>query len=144
MKTIFIFNDSRPTDLEPRFTALGEDARLFAQVEFDERTRHFSHYAFGCTHELSADLAEGITKPLNTARARLLAAYDRIYGNGNWVPVWIESPSQNEAWRRAIDLFRTRAAAIEPTVPSFSNVAFARILDAVLSRGRADAPCTVH
>lgn len=144
MKTIFIFNDSRPTDLEPCFAALGEDACLLARVEFDGHTQQFFQYAFGCAHELPEGLEEGITIPLNTNRARMFAAYDRIYGAGNWMPLWIESPTQNEAWRAAMDLYRSRGGIPDTRDMRFSNAALARILEAVGAAASRAEPHTVH
>lgn len=141
MKTIFIFNDSRLTDLMPVVTALGEDGRRIKVVEFDRGLAAYSDFAMGVTHELEKDVSTEISEPISALRGRVLAAYDAAYGAGNWFPMRLSSPAQNIAWCHAMGLYRARAAGRSP---EFSDAALGRILSDVLGAGAAVDKRTVH
>ncbi|CAB3783091.1 hypothetical protein LMG28688_01577 [Paraburkholderia caffeinitolerans] len=144
MKTIFIFNDSRPTDRLPCIVALGEDACLFARVEFDGRTREHIDYAFGCAHSLPADLEESVADPLNATRTGMFAAYDRIYGSGNWMPLWLDAPTKNDAWLKAIEIFHRHPSKPCLSDVRFSDAALGRILEAIAGAPVAPLARVVH
>ncbi|WP_321968881.1 hypothetical protein [Paraburkholderia tropica] len=132
MKTIFIFKDERAAHNGPEYTAyaaLGEDGAIFASVAFDRYTVEHFRYAFGCQHALPLELKEGVSKALNASRRGLFAAYDNSYGEGNWIPMWLDAPARNPDWVRAMAIHQ---AAIEaPPAPRFSDEALARIFSAV-------------
>lgn len=144
MKTIFIFNDSRPTDPRPCIAALGEDASIFACVQFDGGTQDHVQYAFGCTHDLPADIRPSVSKPLNATRTGLFAAYDHSYGAGNWIPLWLDAPETNGAWRRAMALHRARQSPSCIGDVHFSDAGLARILDAIANAPGAAIDRMVH
>ncbi|MBB6320544.1 hypothetical protein [Paraburkholderia tropica] len=131
MKTIFIFNDSRHTDLALHVTALGEDGHRVATIVFDPKTEPHHEYAMGCTHELDTNIEPSISIPLNETRRDLFASYDRIYGTGNWMPLLVQPGSDNAAWRQALELYRARAASAGAPEPRFSATALAQIFQAV-------------
>ncbi|WP_069267383.1 hypothetical protein [Paraburkholderia nodosa] len=132
MKTIFIFNDTRPTDLAMHMTALGEDGRRVATIVFDPKTEPHHEYAMGCAHELGANVDPSISIPVNETRRDLFASYDRIYGAGNWMPLLVQPGTDNAEWRHALELYRARAATAGAPEPRFSATALARIFEAVL------------
>lgn len=144
MKTIFIFRDSRATDPRPCIAALGEDAGIFARVEFAGGTQDHVQYAFGCTHTLPFDIRACVSEPLNSTRTGLFAAYDRAYGAGNWIPLWLDAPETNAAWRKAMQQFRSRQSqSCIGNVP-FSDAGLARILDAIANAPDMAANRVVH
>ncbi|QGZ56712.1 hypothetical protein [Paraburkholderia acidiphila] len=140
MKTIFIFNDSRHTDLSTHMTALGEDGRRVATIVFDRNTEPHYEYAFGCKHELGANVDASISIPVNDTRRDLFASYDRMYGAGNWMPLLIQPGADNVEWRHALELYRARAETVGASEPRFSVAALLRIFDAVLGTPAAPAP----
>ncbi|WP_321895982.1 hypothetical protein [Paraburkholderia heleia] len=139
MKTIFIFNDSRHTDLALHVTALGEDGRRIATIVFDRNTEPHHEYAMGCKHELDANVHDSISIPVNDTRRDLFASYDRMYGAGNWMPLLIQPGADNIEWRHALDLYRARAESMGTPEPRFSATALARIFEAVLGTPAAPA-----
>lgn len=144
MKTIFVFNDCRPTDLTLRVTALGEDGQRVATVVFDALTERHFEFAFGLAHDLPAHIAPAVAAPLRATRRGIFAAYDRIYGTENWIPVLIPSPTECLAWRKAMSLYRDGSPVQEHPMPIFGNVALVRILDTVIGAPAAAAARTVH
>ncbi|OTP79448.1 hypothetical protein [Caballeronia sordidicola] len=141
MKTIFIFDDSRPTDDEHCVVALGEDGRRFGTRVFDGWTFPHCRYAMGAMHvsEAKHDAAVAV----NSTRSTMLGKFDAAYGPGGWVAVWLETPKHDALWLEAVQLARERDARIERVAMSYSGPAFARILAAVF--GSADAqPHTTH
>lgn len=144
MKTIFIFNDSCPTDLALRFTALGEDGVRVATIVFDRLTVPHFGFAFGLEHVLPADLHPGTTEPLRATRVGLLAAYDRIYGALNWMPLWLASPTANAAWCGAMDVYRSRGDAPARGKVQLSNPALIQILSAIVGDSPAADSRTLH
>jgi hypothetical protein len=144
MKTIFVFNDSCPTELALRFTALGEDGRRIQTVVFDQQTvKHFG-FAFGLEHMLPNDLQLGVSDPLRETRAGVLTAYDRVYGVRNWIPLWLASPHASADWRRAMDVYRASAPATPRPDLSFGTAALVRVLAAVVGTPPRSAMPTVH
>lgn len=141
MKTIFIFNDSRFTDLLSVVTALGEDGQRIKVVEFDRGLAAYSDFAMGVTHELAKDVDPEISARMGELRARVLAMYDAAYGAGNWFPMWLASPAQNIAWCRAMGLFRARAVG---RGQQFSDAALGRIALDVFGGGQLPDKRTVH
>lgn len=141
MKTIFIFNDSRLTDLEQRVSALGEDGQRFDTIVFDRATAPHCEYAMGSAHNLDASIDPSIGEPVSDTRKRMLASYDRVYGPGNWMPIWLESPAQNIAWCRAMCLYRSRVADRAPT---FGDGALARLMRDIFGAPAPVAHHTVH
>jgi hypothetical protein len=140
MKTIFIFNDSRPTDHLHSIVALGEDGQRISCIKFDSFTVPHALFAMGVAHSLNADDPD-IVDPVNTTRARIIACYDAIYGVGNWMPMWLDAPHTNNAWCHALKLFRQHRQPV--LAPAFGNEALAGILGAIF--GNADAvPHTTH
>lgn len=141
MKTIFIFNDSALTARHQNFSALGEDGQLVSTAVFDRHTAPYAEYAMGSVHELDACIAPGIAEPLTITRRNVLATYDRVYGAGNWIPMWLDTPVHNFAWCRAMRLYRSR---IESSSVSFSAAALDRILGAVFSDQAPSDKRSVH
>lgn len=145
MKTIFIFNDSRPTDEMHAVMALGEDGLTVARITFDPFTLPHCRFAMGAEHLLAADDAD-ITDPVNATRATVLRRYDEVYGAGNWLPIWLDAPQANPEWRDALNRHRERnrhALHRAPVSMPFSTAALAGILGAIF--GSADnAPHTTH
>ncbi|MBN3811672.1 hypothetical protein [Paraburkholderia sp. Ac-20347] len=132
MKTIFIFKDERAEQNGPHYTAyaaLGEDGAIFASVAFDRYTVEHFRYAFGCQHALPLELKEGVSKALNASRRGLFAAYDKCYGEGNWMPMWLDAPAANPEWVRAMAIHQADIEA--PPAPRFSDETLARIFAAV-------------
>ena len=139
MKTIFVFNDSRPSELLEAILAVGEDGQLVNFVKFDRVTVAYAAFAMGAEHEL-ASRDPDIISPVNVTRANAFRRYDAAYGAGNWVAVWLDAPRINSSWRHAIELLRARQA--QPA-PSFSTQGLVGILGAIF--GSADAaPHTTH
>jgi hypothetical protein len=139
MKTIFVFNDSRPSEPMEAILAVDEDGHLVNFVKFDGATVACAAFALGAEHEL-ASRDPDIAVPVNVTRENALRRYDATYGAGNWIAVWLDAPRTNNAWRRAIELLRARLA---PPVPAFSDEALAGIFGVVF--GSADAvPHTTH
>ncbi|WP_028204984.1 hypothetical protein [Paraburkholderia nodosa] len=132
MKTIFVFNDSRHTDLAMHMTALGEDGRRVATIVFDRNTEPHREFAMGCTHELGANVDPSISIPVNDTRRDLFASYDRMYGAGNWMPLLVQPGTDNAEWRHALELYRAHAETRGAPEPRFSATALARIFEAVL------------
>lgn len=141
MKTIFIFNDSRPSDHLQAIVALGEDGQRLGCVKFDSYTAPHCQFAMGAEHILRED-DPAIADPIHSTRAAAMHRYDAVYGAGNWMPMWLDAPQTNDAWRRALYLFRQRQS--QPVQGnSLSNAALAGILGAIFSSADA-APHTTH
>jgi hypothetical protein len=149
MKTIFIFCEM-PAAGRLRFvTALGEDGYRVRTICFDQHTVDHAGYVFGITHTLDASIEPDVASPLNLARRDTLAEYDRVYGRAGWIPVWLDNPFDEPAWRAAVARGLQAACGESITVPvpapaQFSPEALARILAAVLSDAAASPRPTVH
>jgi hypothetical protein len=144
MKTIFIFNDSRPTDELRAVTALGEDGQHVAHVTFTSFTYPHHQFAMGTQHfldEANPDISEAVL----ATRASIIQRYDDVYGASNWMPLWLDAPLANADWRAAISRFRMRSAssARATGAPSFSNAALASLLGAIFASADS-APHTTH
>lgn len=139
MKTIFVFNDSRPSEYLQSILALGEDGQLVNFVKFDSSTAAYAAFAMGAVHDVATN-DPGVAAPLNVTRANALRRYEAIYGADNWIAIWLDAPQSNSEWRRAIDLLRARHA--QP-VPAFGNQALAGILGAIFGSAEA-APHITH
>lgn len=141
MKTIFIFDDSRPTDAMHRIVAIGEDGQRIAAIQFDGWTMPFCRFAMGAVHV--SDAATDTAAVVNSTRAKMLTAYDSIYGAGNWYPMWLESPKRNDGWLNALRLARERDERIEAAASGFASASLAKIFSAVFGAAETQ-PHTTH
>lgn len=107
MKTIFIFNDSRPTDEFRAVMALGEDGQRVARIRFDSFTHPHCQFAMGSEHFLFVDDTD-VTDPVHATRAAVLQRYSEVYGAGNWMPIWLDAPHANPDWCAAMNRLRER------------------------------------
>lgn len=141
MKTIFIFDDSRPTDALHRIVALGEDGQRLATVMFDGWLLPYSRYAMAAAHVSHAnhDNAEVVSR----TRLSTVEKFDAAYGAGCWVSVWLESPKHDALWLDALQLARERDVRIERAAIGYSGAALSRILAAVFSSAEVQ-PRTTH
>lgn len=141
MKTIFIFDDSRPTDVLHRIVALGEDGRHLSTVLFDGWLLPYCRYAMAAVHVSHAnrDNAEIVDR----TRAGTVEKFDAAYGPGAWVSVWLESPKLDALWRDALQLSREREARIDRSPVGYSNAALSRIFAAVFGPVEVQ-PHTTH
>jgi len=141
MKTIFIFDDSRPTDALHRIVALGEDGQRLSTVLFDGWLLPYCRYAMAAVHVSHAnhDNAEVV----NRTRMSTLEKFDAAYGVGGWVSVWLESPKRDALWLDALQLERERATRIDRSPVGYSNAALSRILAAVFGPAEVQ-PHTTH
>jgi hypothetical protein len=142
MKTIFIFNDSRPTDHLQSIMALGEDGQRIDCIRFDNLTLPHSRFAMGAEHVLTEDDV-AIAAPVRMTRASMMRRYDALYGVGNWLPMWLDAPQSNASFRRALHIMRERHAYATQLAPTFSDVALSGILRAIFDSPAA-APHTTH
>lgn len=141
MKTIFIFNDSRPTDHLQSIVALGEDGQRIGCIRFDDWTAPHCQFAMGAAHLLREDDPD-IADQIHASRAALLRRYEAVYGIGNWMPMWLDAPQTNAAWRRALYLYRQRQT--QPVQNAqFGNAALGGILGAIFNSADS-APHTTH
>jgi hypothetical protein len=141
MKTIFIFDDSRPTDDEHHVVALGEDGRRLAIRVFDGWTFPHCRYAMAAMHVCEARL--DVAAAVNSTRSIMLEKFDAAYGTGGWVAVWLESPKHDDLWLEALQLSRERDARIEAAAIGYSAPALSRILAAVFGSPEVQ-PHTTH
>lgn len=118
MKTIFVFNNSRPTDDLTTILALGEDGQAVARIQFDRFTLPFCQFAMGTSHYLQADDSD-IADEIQDARARVLIRYSEMYGIANWMPMWLDAPLANPACVIAIRRF-SEYSGRRSTVPARS------------------------
>ncbi|MBN3851961.1 hypothetical protein G3N59_01085 [Paraburkholderia sp. Ac-20340] len=144
MKTIFIFNDSRPTDFKMRVTALGEDGSRAATIVFDTNTGVHFEYAMGCKHEFDANVESSVSVPVNDTRQRVLAAYDNTFGSGNWIPMLISPNADNADFRAALALYRQRAEIFDAIEARFSDMALAKIFEAVINPSGPSSDRVMH
>lgn len=143
MKSIFVFDDSRPTDDLRTVMALGEDGQRVARIQFDSFTFPHSEFAMGTRHYIDCDDAEVRTLVLS-ARASVIAQYGAVYGARDWMPLWLDDPHSNVDWRAAMSRCRMREAnSSARRVPPFSDRALAGILGAVFDATDA-LPHTTH
>ncbi|WP_168793564.1 hypothetical protein [Paraburkholderia aromaticivorans] len=142
MKTIFIFNDSRPSDYFQSIAALGEDGQLIDSIQFDGWTLPHVGFAMGVEHVLREDDLT-VAVPVRMTRAAMLRRYDAAYSAGNWIPMWLDSPQTNEAWRRALHLMRERLSQPVPPASQFSDRGLTGILGAIFNSADV-TPHTTH
>lgn len=107
MKTIFIFNDTRPTDVIHTVVALGEDGHVVARIKFDGFTLPYAEFVMGTSHFLHCDDRD-ISEPVLTSRADVLQRYTAVYGAGNWIPMWLGAPRSNPDWCAAMRIHHAR------------------------------------
>lgn len=141
MKTIFIFDDSRPTDALHRIVALGEDGQRIAAIQFDGWTMPFCRFAMGAVH--AAAEGSDLVEVVNSTRAKMLIAYDRVYGAGNWSPMWLETPKRNDSWLTALRLAREHDERIEAAASGYASASLAKIFSAVFGAAETQ-PHTTH
>jgi hypothetical protein len=141
MKTIFVFDDSRPTDVLHRIVAIGEDGRRIAHIQFDGWTMPFCRFAMGAVHV--SDAADETAEAVSSTRARMLSAYDAVYGPGNWEVIWLDYPRQNEAWLDAMLQSRERDEREQDARVGQSSASLAKILAALFGAPEVQ-PHTTH
>lgn len=133
MKTIFIFDDSRITDMWTLIVALGEDGQLVTAVKFGDTTAPYARFAMGVTHELDETLKPAVTDPLWSTREHTLQRYDETYGPGNWLPVWIDLTSDNVSCVEAIRLFQQRSRQLAEEAAAQESERLAGFLSALFA-----------
>ena len=141
MKTIFVFDDSRPTDALHRIVALGEDGQRLATTMFDGWTLPYCRYAMAAMHV--SDAKHDTASVVNSTRDGVVKKFDEVYGVGGWVAVWLETPKHDPLWLEALQLAQERDARIERAAIGYSGPALARILAAVFSSSEV-RPHTTH
>jgi hypothetical protein len=142
MKTIFIFNDSRPTDDFRAVMALGEDGQCIARIKFDAFTHPHCQFAMGVEHSFREDDTD-ISGPVQATRAAVLRRYDEVFGAANWMPMWLDEPNANPDCYAALRRMRELNRPPVGVRVGFSPEALAGILGAVF--GASDAtPRTTH
>jgi hypothetical protein len=141
MKTIFIFDDSRPTDVLHHIVAIGEDGRRIARLQFDGWTMPFCGFAMGVMHV--SDAAGGTDEAVKSTRAAMLSTYDAIYGVGNWQAEWLDYPRQSDAWLDAMKLAREREERSQDARVGQTSTSMAKILVALFGTPKAQ-PHTTH
>ncbi|SIT43745.1 hypothetical protein BN2476_350269 [Paraburkholderia piptadeniae] len=143
MKSIFIFDDSRATELRRIFVALGEDGLIVKPVVFDEHTAPHFLYAMGVEHTFAAREEAFIAEAVDFTRKTMLRRYDEIYGAGNWIPLWLADPRSVAEWRNAMSI--ARQLATTPSTPTaFSDRALQGILRDVMGPASAPRGVTKH
>ncbi|RKE35245.1 hypothetical protein B0G76_1306 [Paraburkholderia sp. BL23I1N1] len=143
MKSIFIFDDTRSTDLRTSVLALGEDGQIVTGVRFDDACAPYAAYAMGAAHSFSGQEHAGIAEAVDYTRTCVLRRYDEVYGAGNWMPIWLDSPRAVPEWRHAMSIVRQRATAPMPS-PAFGDTALKGILRDVMSGNAAPHGVTKH
>jgi hypothetical protein len=108
MKTIFIFDDSRVTDPDYFALALSEEGEALALMKFDDWTR--PHMRFVMCVDSSCSASALTADIVNCDRFRVRTAYDKTFGPGNWIAVWIESPKQDPRCLDALRAMNNRRA----------------------------------
>lgn len=106
MKTIFLFIDSRLTDLFTVVAAVGEDGEMCMRVKFGESTAPHCRFAMALEHELTAPVAPGVMDALRADREMSLARYGRSYGAKGSIPIWVDAPHNDPAVLNALCLRR--------------------------------------
>ncbi|CAG9256117.1 hypothetical protein [Paraburkholderia caribensis] len=144
MKSIFIFDDSRATDVQRVFVALGEDGQLVKPVVFDEHTAPHFLYAMGVEHTFTAGDVALVSEAIGFTRKTMLRRYDEVYGAGNWIPLFLLRPRDIDEWRNAMTIARQRAAAQRLAAATFTDRALAGILRDVLASEAAAHGVTKH
>ncbi|WP_225031772.1 hypothetical protein [Paraburkholderia sp. XV] len=144
MKSIFIFDDSRATDVQRVFVALGEDGQLIKPVVFDEHTAPHFLYAMGVEHTFTACDVALVAEAVEFARKTLLRRYDEVYGVGNWIPLYLMRPREIDEWHIALSIARQRAAARRQAAATFTDRALAGILRDVLASEASAHGVTKH
>lgn len=144
MKSIFIFDDSRATDVERIFVALGEDGQIAKPVVFDAETAPHFLYAMGVEHSFAARDVALVAEAVGATRKTMLRIYDEMYGAGNWIPLWLADPRAVPEWREAVSIIRQRAATKRQVAVTFTDRALAGILRDVLGPDVAPRGVTKH
>lgn len=114
MKTIFVFDDSRVTDRLYQIIALSDNGEGIARINFDDWTLPNCRYAMGVVSSCEPADAH-TTKLVSETRGEVLATYDNVFGAGEWVAVWIESPKADTS---CLDALRAAHAATEARIAS--------------------------
>jgi hypothetical protein len=146
MKTIFIFDDSRPTDDLRAVVALGEDGQRIARIKFDGFTHRHCMFAMCIEHTFCEDNTD-ISEPVIATRAAMVHRYDEVFGVANWMPLWLDEPRTNPDCAAALHRMRERnrhaltGANAGPI--SFGADALSGILGAIFG-APATTPHTTH
>ncbi|BCF88715.1 hypothetical protein [Paraburkholderia largidicola] len=146
MKTIFIFDNTRATDTDRKIVALGEDGHIIAHLDFDHLTAPHCRYAMGAEHTF-VEHDEALTKEIvSHTRRVLLRRYDEIYGQGNWIPLWLDNPRVSPEWRHAMSLARELAVKVAPLIPTrgFSERALQGIMRDIIAADAVPHGVTKH
>lgn len=106
MKTIFLFTDSRLTDLFTVVAAIGEDGEHCSTTKFDEATAPHCRFAMGLEHEITVPVTPSVIAALMTQRVMSLFGYAQSYGENGWIPIWVDSPHNDPAVLNALRLRR--------------------------------------
>jgi hypothetical protein len=143
MKTIFIFNDSRPTDVLHPVVALGEDGHVVVRIKFDSFTLPYCQFVMGTSHFIHCDDAD-ISEPVVASRANVLRRYTEIYGAGNWIPLWLDAPRSNPDWSAAMRIHHARGRhALIGDGAAAINSTTSRLLGSIFDTA-ATLPHTTH
>ncbi|MHB9833867.1 hypothetical protein Q8F57_003410 [Paraburkholderia terrae] len=139
MKTIFVFDDSRVTDRLYHIIAIGESGEGVALIKFDDWTMPNRRYAMGID-DVSEPADAHTMKLVNQTRSDVLAAYNGVFGAGEWAAVWIDSPKTDPA---CLDALRASHAALDARIAA-RNAALAESVLSFLGAEPAVVPHPVH
>ena len=109
MKTIFVFDDSRVTDDARHIIALSEEGQGVALIKFDDWTLPYRHFAMGITQD--CDATGSVAETVNRTHGDIVAAYNLVFGAGNWIAVWIEHPTQDPMCLEALRAMHAKRQA---------------------------------
>jgi hypothetical protein len=140
MKTIFVFDDSRPTDVLHPIVAIGEDGRRIARLQFDGWTMPFCRFAMGVLHV--SDASDETDEAVTSTRSAMLSTYDAVYGVGNWQAVWLDYPRQSDAWLDALKLAREREERAQQSKVGQSTASLSKVLAALFATPEAQSHTT--
>lgn len=107
MKTIFVFDDSRVTDRDYHVLALSEDGQGVALIKFDDWT--LPHVRFAMCVDDDTTASGRLLDTVSDNRAEVHAAFDIVFGSGNWRAVWVNQPKHDIL---CLDAMRTMHARL--------------------------------
>ena len=102
MKIVYVFNDRRPTDRIHPIAAISEDGIVVGVAEFDDWTLPFARFAMQVDSECDAPGSD--VHLIAQARAETKQRMDTLFGADGWSAVWLDAPSADPGWVKAISL----------------------------------------
>lgn len=103
MKRVFVFNDSRITDLEPTFVMLTEEGTPFMKTRFTSKTAPFFMYALNLLDDCPAMSDADVHAAVLRTRGDVRMIGDLLFGAENWKPEFLAHPMEVEEFRIALD-----------------------------------------